>query len=326
MAAPATMKHDSRRRALVADILLFTVAAVWGSSFVLLKLATGMTTDAVSPIAQDIVAGSLLFLLLRYLVAAGVFALVQPKNWLRAGRGDWARGSLLGALYMTALVLQTIGLQRTSPGVSGFITGLYVAIVPFLYWMFAKRSPGRYQIIGALVATAGLAALSLQGDFTLSKGDSLTLLGALLYAAHVMATGFFAPKVQAGTLAFTQIAFSAAALLIVTPFVTPITFRLPWAFWAMTVWMALTGTIYAFFIQSWGQRHTTSTHAAVLLGFESVFAVTAGVVLGMDVLTWRLLMGGSLMLAGVLIVELLPSSKAVMQEIEAEQGPTAEET
>lgn len=324
MATPATMTHRSRRMALLADILLFTVAIFWGSSFVLIKLATETTTDAVSPVAQDIVAGSLMFLLCRYLIATGVLAVVQPQSWLRARRGDWARGSVLGALYLTALVLQTIGLQRTSPGVSGFITGMNIAMVPFLYWLFAKRSPGRYQIVGAIIVTIGLAALSLQGDFTLSGGDSLTLLGALLYALHIMATGFYAPKVRAATLAFTQIAFSAAALLVVTPFVTPITFSLPWEFWAMTVWMALTGTIYAFFIQSWGQRYTTSTHAAILLGFESVFAATAGIVFGMDSLTWRLLIGGSLMLAGVLIVELLPSSKAVVEEIEAEEGPLAD--
>ena len=229
MATPATMTHRSRRMALLADILLFTVAIFWGSSFVLVKLATEKTTDVVSPVAQDIVAGSLMFLLCRYLIATGVLAVIQPRSWLKARRGDWARGSVLGALYLTALVLQTIGLQRTSPGVSGFITGMNIAMVPFLYWLFAKRSPGRYQIVGAIIATIGLAALSLQGDFTLSGGDSLTLIGALLYALHIMATGFFAPKVRAATLAFTQIAFSTVALLIVTPFVTPITFDLPWS-------------------------------------------------------------------------------------------------
>ncbi len=320
MATPATMTHRSRRMALIADILLFTVAIVWGTSFVLVKLATEITTDAVSPLAKDVVAGSLLFLLLRYLVAAGVFAVIRPSSWLKARRGDWARGSVLGALYLSALVLQTIGLQQTSPGISGFITGMNIAMVPFLYWMFARRSPGKFQILGAVIATVGLAALSLESDFTMSWGNLLTLLGALLYALHIMATGFFAPKVNASTLAFTQVGFSAAALAIVTPLVTTITFDLGWEFWAMTGWMALSGTIYAFFIQSWGQRYTTSTHAAILLGFESVFAALAGIAVGMDSVTWRLLVGGFLMLAGVLVVELLPSSRAIVEEIEAEEG------
>jgi drug/metabolite transporter (DMT)-like permease len=86
------------------------------------------------------------------------------------------------------------------------------------------------------------------------------------------------------------------------------------------VWTAISGTIYAFFIQSWAQRYTTSTHAAILLGFESVFAAIAGIVAGMDSVTWRLVAGGSLMLTGVFIVELLPGSTAIVEEIEVEEG------
>ena len=316
MATPATLTHTTRRKALVADVLLFSVAIFWGSNFVFIKSAVQRTSALAG---GSIVAGTMLYLVLRYVVATGVFAVVQPRSWLGATRGDWARGGLLGAFYLTALVLQTIGLQRTSPGVSGFITGMSVAMVPFLYWFVARRSPGRWQIIGAVIATIGLAALSLQGDFTLRWGDAITLLGTFFYALHIMTTGFFAPKVKPTTLAITQMAVSAAALIVVTPFVVHITLDLPWQVWAAVVWTAVSGTIYAFFIQSWAQRYTTSTHAAILLGFESVFAAAAGIAAGMESVTWRLLVGGSLMLAGVFIVELLPSAKGVVDEIEAEE-------
>jgi drug/metabolite transporter (DMT)-like permease len=116
-------------------------------------------------------------------------------------------------------------------------------------------------------------------------------------------------------------AASTLALVVVTPFIVHITFDLPWEVWAAVVWTAVSGTIYAFFIQSWAQRYTTSTHAAILLGFESVFAAVAGIIAGMDSVTWRLLVGGSLMLTGVFIVELLPGSRAIVDEIEAEEGP-----
>jgi len=318
MATPATMTHTSRRKALVADVLLFSVAIFWGGNFVFIKDAVERTSALA---AGSIVAGTMLYLVLRYVVATGIFAALQPRSWLDSTRGDWARGGLLGCFYLTALTLQTIGLQRTSPGVSGFITGMSVAMVPFLYWFVARRSPGRWQIIGAIIATIGLGALSLQGDFTLSWGDAITLLGTFFYALHIMTVGFFAPKVKAATLAFTQMAVSAAALVVITPLVVHITFDLPWQVWATVIWTAISGTIYAFFIQSWAQRYTTSTHAAILLGFESVFAALAGIAVGMDSVTWRLLVGGSLMLSGVLIVELLPTSKGVMAEIEAEEGP-----
>jgi drug/metabolite transporter (DMT)-like permease len=317
MATPPGSIHTSRRKALVADVLLFSVAVFWGSNFVFIKDAVARTTEIA---AGSIVAGTMLYLVLRYVVATGIFAVVRPSSWLGATRGDWARGGLLGFFYLTALTLQTIGLQRTSPGVSGFITGMSVAMVPFLYWFVARRSPGRWQIIGAVIATIGLGALSLQGDFTLRWGDALTLLGTLFYALHIMTTGFFAPKVKPTTLAFTQMAASAAALIVITPFFVHITLDLPWQVWAAIVWTAVSGTIYAFFIQSWAQRYTTSTHAAILLGFESVFAAAAGIAAGMESITWRLLVGGSLMLAGVFIVELLPSAKGVVDEIEAEEA------
>lgn len=314
---PTRGTHDPRRRALIADVLLFSVAVFWGSNFVLIKDVVARTTELA---AGSIVAGTMLYLVLRYVVATGIFAVVQPRSWLGSSRSDWARGGLLAAFYLTALILQTVGLQRTSPGVSGFITGMCVAMVPFLYWFVARRSPGRWQIIGAIVATIGLGALSLQGDFMLKWGDAITLLGAFFYALHVVTTGFFAPKVRPATLAMTQMAVSLAILVVVTPFVVHITLDLPWQVWAAIIWTALSGTIYAFFIQSWAQRHTTSTHAVILLGFESVFAAVAGIVAGMDSVTWRLLAGGSLMLGGVFIIEMLPGSKQIVEEIEAEEG------
>ncbi len=112
-----------------------------------------------------------------------------------------------------------------------------------------------------------------------------------------------------------------AALAVIAPFVAHVTLVVGWQVWAAVLWTAVSGTIYAFFIQSWAQRYTTSTHAAILLGFESVFAALAGIVAGMDSVTWRLLVGGSLMMTGVFVVELLPSGKGVVREIEAEEGP-----
>ena len=156
MPTPATLTHATRRKAVVADLLLFSVAIFWGSNFVFIKSVVERTTAIAG---GSIVAGTMLYLLLRYVVATGIFAAAQPSSWLKASRRDWGMGSLLGAFYLTALVLQTIGLQRTSPGVSGFITGLSVAMVPFLYWAVAKRSPGRWQIVGAIVAFIGLGLL-----------------------------------------------------------------------------------------------------------------------------------------------------------------------
>jgi drug/metabolite transporter (DMT)-like permease len=298
----------SRRKALVADLALFSVAVFWGFNFVVIKSVTERLTDTQAAFGKSVVAATMLYLFFRYIVATLIFASIQPRALLRATRRQWGMGGLLGVFYLTALIVQTIGLQYTTPGKSGFITGLSVAMVPFLYWAVAKRSPGWFQVLGAIVATAGLGFLSLRGDLSVSWGDALTLLGALLYGLHIMTTGFFAPKVPPSTLAVTQMAVSMLIAIVVTPFFAHITLALGWQAWVEILWTALTGTIYAFFVQAWAQRYTTATHAAVLLCFESVFAAVSGVIFGMDTVTWRMLTGASLIFTGMLIIELLPGA------------------
>jgi drug/metabolite transporter (DMT)-like permease len=295
---PAAARDWTRREQLVADLTLFSIAVVWGFNFVVIKDAIGR----IDP---------MLYVLLRYVAAFVIFAAIAPRSLTQSRRADWVMGIVLGAFYFTALVVQTIGLQYTTPGKSSFITGLDVAMVPFLYWLVARRSPGLSQIGGALVATVGLGILSLQGSAIsggsiMSWGDALTLLGALFYALHIMTTGFFAPKVAPATLAITQVAASAAFAAVITPFVAHVTLALPWQVWAAVIWTALSGTIYAFFVQAWAQRRTTSTHAAVLLCFESVFGAVFGIIFGMDSITWRLVTGAALIFSGVLLIELLP--------------------
>jgi drug/metabolite transporter (DMT)-like permease len=291
-AGPST--RTGRRAVLTADASLLLVACMWGFNFVVIKEAIA-TVDP------------MLYTLLRYLVGFVLLAILMPRSVARASRFDWLYGSILGVFYLAALVVQTYALQWTTPGKSGFITGLNVAMVPFVFWVVTRRSPGHYQIAGAVIATVGLGVLSLRGNFTLGMGDGLTLISALCYALHITATGFFAPKVRPATLAVTQIAVSLVLCAILTPFVTRVTLDLPLKAWAAVAWTAFSGTVLAFLIQSWAQRRTTSTHAAVLLCLESVFSATFGVVFGMDTVTWRLLMGAGLIFSGILIVEALPA-------------------
>ena len=315
------------RKAVIADLALFSVAVFWGFNFVVIKNVTERLTDTQTDVANSVVAATMLYLFFRYIVATVIFSGIQPRALLRATRRQWGMGGLLGFFYLTALVVQTIGLQHTTPGKSGFITGLSVAMVPFLYWAFARRSPGWAQVSGAIVATVGLGVLSLRGNLTMSWGDALTLLGALLYALHIMATGFFAPRVPPSTLAVTQMAVSTLLCALITPFVAHITLQIGWQAWVEIIWTALSGTIYAFFIQAWAQQYTTSTHAAVLLCFESVFAAVSGVIFGMDTVTLRMILGASLIFSGTLIIELLPGATGGRSEaaaaVENEAPPQA---
>jgi drug/metabolite transporter (DMT)-like permease len=293
MTAPLNAFGRTRRQVLLADLALLTVAMGWGFNFVVIK-------DAISRM------GVLDYLLLRHIVATILLVALLPRSALRARGRDWLYGAVLGGVLFAAFAAQTIALQHTSPAHSGFITGLSVAMVPFLYWMIARRSPGWPQIGGALIATAGLGVLSLRGDWTMSWGDGITLLATVGFALQITATGFLAPRVKPATLAITQVAVATALLAVFTPFFEHVTLALSWRLWAAIFWTALMGTVYAFLVQFSAQRHTSSTHAAIILGLESVFAALFGIVFGMDHLSWRLLGGAVLILAGIVVVELWP--------------------
>ena len=290
VAAAAT----GRRRALLADAALLTVAVVWGFNFVVIKDAIGAT-------------GPMTYLLWRHLAAALLLIAIMPRTLRQVRRRDWLYGAVLGLFLFVAFATQTIGLQWTTPGKSGFITSLDIVMVPFLYWLVARRSPGWVQVGGAVLATAGLGFLSLRGGLSMGRGDLLTLVCALGFAAQITATGFFAPRTRPAVLALTQIVAAAALFVVVTPFMEHVSVDFGWKGWAAIVWTAATGTVYGFLIQAWAQRSTSSTHAAVILGLEGLFGGIFGLAFGFDVLTARFALGAALILAGVIVIELAPA-------------------
>lgn len=269
---------------------------IWGLNFVVIKDAIADT-------------GPMTYLLWRHVAAAVLLAAVMPRAVRRTTRRDWLYGGVLGVFLFIAFVLQTIGLQWTTPGKSGFITSLYIVMVPFLYWIVARRSPGWAQVGGAVLATVGLGLLSLQGGLAMSAGDLLTLASALAFAAQIVATGFFAPRTTAAALALTQIAATAALFVVVAPFTEPVTWDVGLQGWAAILWTALSGTVFGFLIQAWAQKSTTSTRAGVILGLEGLFAAVFGLAFGMDVLNWRFVAGSALILTGVLVIETLPGRR-----------------
>ena len=291
--AAAPPPARDRRRALLADGALLSVAIVWGLNFVVIKDAIADT-------------GPMTYLLWRHVVAAIMLAAVMPRTALQTRRRDWLYGAVLGLFLFIAFVTQTIGLQWTTPGKSGFITSLYIVMVPFLYWIVARRSPGWAQIGGAVLATVGLGFLSFRGGLGMSKGDLLTLIGALGFAAQIAATGFFAPRTKPAVLALTQIVAATILFVVVTPFVEHVTWDFGWRAWAAIFWTALSGTVFGFLVQAWAQKSTTSTRAAVILGLEGLFAAVFGLLFGLDVLSWRFAAGAALILVGVIVIEMFP--------------------
>lgn len=289
------------RRVLKADWLLLLTAVIWGSAFVAQRV--GM--DHVGPFTFNGVRFTLgALVLLPLVVRRKPLAPPEPGQEQGVPRGIllWG-GSLAGVVLFTAAALQQVGLVYTTAGKAGFITGLYVIIVPILGLLWGFR-PGWGGWTGAGMAVAGLYLLSVTEDFTLAPGDFLELIGAFFWAVHVLILGWLSPKVRRVRLACIQFSVCALLSLIAAGFLEPFTAEGLRLAAVPILYGGLLSVGVAYTLQVVAQRHAPPVHAAVILSLEAVFAAVAGWILLGEVLDLRAMVGCGLMLAGMLTAQL----------------------
>jgi drug/metabolite transporter (DMT)-like permease len=279
-----------------ADLALAGIALIWGATFVLVKQAL-----------QD--ASTLLFLALRFSLASVALALALRGRYRgsSSGRQALAGGLLAGLCLFAGYVFQTFGLRYTTPSKSAFITGLSIVMVPLLGSVVYKIVPGASEWLGVVVATIGMALLTLQGgSLRIGFGDLLTLACAVGFAAHILVVGHYSRKVGFERLSLTQIA--TAAVISLATFWWAETPRIQWSA-GLVVALAVTGllaTALAFTVQAWAQRYTTATRTALIFALEPVFAWLTSFLVAGEILSTRATLGAVMILCGILLVELKP--------------------
>jgi drug/metabolite transporter (DMT)-like permease len=282
----------SARGGGVATVGLLAATAIWGSTFVLIKGVVGRMS------VVD-------FLAVRFAIAAVVMLLLFAVPVMRLSPAQRWRGLALGVLYGFAQWLQTEGLARTSPSVSGFVTGMYVVLTPiFALMLFRQRMPASTWF-AALLATVGLGVLALKG-FAVDSGVLLTLASAALYALHIIGLGRWSKPGDAfGMSAVQMVGIAAVCLAATVPHHGP---ALPpdGTAWIAVLYMALIAGALAMLVQTWAQAHMPATRAAIVMTTEPVFAAGFSVLLGVDALSARMVGGGALVLAAMYLVELAP--------------------
>ena len=298
---------------LRAYLLMLFVVAVWGSTFVLIKGALAHATPAA-------------FNLARMTLAFAVMAIGYHRYWGGIRRRQIISGAVVGLCLATGYQFQTLGLARTTPSKSAFITGLMVVFVPLLSAIPALRPPGgrapRWSAyVGAALAFAGIILLTAPGqasagaaglagllpDFgSINLGDVLTLGCAIAFAFHCIALGHVSPRVAFQPLALLQVGFCALFMTISLPLLErPRVDWTPGLITALAI-AAVLATAAAFSIQSWAQSILPSTHTALILTMEPVFAwITSFLVLGERLALWPAC-GAVLVLAGIALTELVP--------------------
>ena len=276
---------------MLATFGLLAMTAVWGSTFVLIK-------DVVArmPVAD--------FLAVRFAIAALVMLALFARPVWQLRRKQVMRGLLLGVVYGAGQLLQTWGLSLIAPSVSGFTTGMYVVFTPILAMLLLRQRMAGVVWLAVLLSTAGLALLSLNG-VSVDVGVWLTLASAALYGLHIVGLGQWSRKGEAFGMSAVQMMAIAVVCLLATAPHGP-TLPPDRSAWFAVLYMALVAGAGAMLMQTWAQSHLPATRAAIVMTTEPVFAAAFAVLLGSDVLTWRMLVGGGLILAAMYLVELIP--------------------
>lgn len=277
-----------------ASLALLFVTATWGSTFFLIKdlLERVPTLD---------------FLAVRFAIAAVAMAVVAPRAVARLSPAVRRRGVLAGAVYGVAQILQTEGLAHTDASISGFVTGMYVVLTPVIAAIVLRQHVGRVGWVAVVLATAGLAFLSLRG-LAVGFGEGITFLSAVLYAAHIVALSAWSTARDAYGLAVVQMAVIAVLSLAATGWNGLVLPDRP-ADWGSVVYMAIVAGAFAMLLQTWAQAHIPATRAAIIMTMEPVFAAGFAILLGGEDPGPRVAVGGALVLAAMLLAELSPRRK-----------------
>ena len=279
------------------DSALVLVALIWGATFVLVKQALA-----------DI--STLLFLTLRFglaFAALGVLFWGRARSDIQNRAGFWPSvrgGAVAGVCLFAGYVFQTFGLKYTTAAKAGFITGLYIPLVPLFGAVIYRKMPRAAEVIGVATAFAGMALMTVQGPISsISRGDLLVMCCAVAYAFHILALGHFAVKSSTAVLTIMQIGTST--VLGASTFWWAETPRVKWS---GDVWLALgvtslLATALAFSVQTWAQQYSSPTRTALIFSSEPVFAWATSYLLLGEGLSGRGIVGACAILMGILLVE-----------------------
>ena len=291
------MAHSEHKGHGIGAAMLLSASLIWGVAFV--AQSAGM--QYVGPYTFTAVRSALAA------IGLGILILILDRTSMKSKNTDkkvlWRAGIILGVVMTIASNLQQIGLVTTSAGKAGFITSLYIVLVP-VFGLFLKRRPHPMLWISVAIALVGLYFLSIRGDFTMSQGDLLVLASAVAFTFQILLVDHYSPKVD--IIRLNCIQFSVMAILSFVPMMVleqPKIGAISDA-WLTIVYAGLFSGCGAYTLQMLGQRRVEPTAASLLLSPENVFAALAGWAILGQKLTARELLGCALVFAAIITSQL----------------------
>jgi drug/metabolite transporter (DMT)-like permease len=298
-----------KNRLAIGGLILVTI--IWGGGFV----ASDMALESMGPFQ---------IMAVRFLLATVLMGLISikslkgkstkgksferkspiGKSLLGIEKAEVLAGGLMGVALFTGFAFQILGLQYTTPSKNAFLTALNVVIVPFISFLILKKKIGVKGVIGALMSVAGVALLSLNGNFSLGLGDGLTLICAFGFAFQIFLTSEFVKKYRATVLNFIQMA--TAFLLSVVCLVAngETNFQVTTKGWLSVLYLGIISTTVCYLLQTASQKYVDETKAAIILSMESVFGTIFSIIILHEIITLRMVIGSAVILSAVIISNL----------------------
>lgn len=281
---------------MLPDLLLLTVALIWGAGFIVTNLAL----HSGIPVT--------LLLTVRFLLPAGVMAVLFRRELASVSLRDLRFGVGAGVILFVAFLSQTWAMRFTTPANCAFLTATNVIMVPFISWLVFRQKPGVRAFVLAFTCCVGAAILSYSPGMGISfhLGDWLSLLCAFCFACHIAYLGLssdgirsaaalnFLQLATAGVLSAAAYAFTERQLFSAESFLTGLPYLL---------YLGLFSTGLCFFLQSWSQRRVPPARTAVILSCEGLFGSLFSVLLGYDKPTLNFAAGGTIILLSVVLLQ-----------------------
>lgn len=281
------------------SIILATI--IWGSTFV----AQSVGVDHVGPFT---------FLSLRCFLAVAMLLMVlflrsrKDFNKILSAPRLWKAGIPCGVALFAATALQQIGLIYTTAGKGGFITTMYILIVP-IFGMFLKQKPPKTVGISVVIAAVGLYLISGAGFTAINIGDVLMLLCAVAFAVQILIMDRVAGELNSMALNMSQALVCAVVSGICALIFDNTTWQGIWDCWFPLCWAGIMSMGIAYTLQIVGQKSIEPTTASLLMSFESVFAAISGALLLNESFTLTEGIGCALVFGAIMLTQIPIKSK-----------------
>lgn len=286
-----SLHPPDRKIRIIAGLGLMTTALIWGSTFPAGKYAL----QFMSP-----------FYLMgfRFMLAFIIALILFRKKMFSTPLKGMTGGLIAGLAQFGGYILQIYGLQFTTAGKQSFLAAAYVIMVPFLTWLVFKKSPSVKAYVGTAICLWGISLITLTDNLTIGLGDSLTLLSSGLYGVHIVVTGYYADKQDAGVFTTVQFGVGGVLALLMGLAFSPLPVIEFNGGLLAIVYLAVFGSFVAYYLQTVCQKYVKPSVTSIILSMEAVFGSLLAVVLLGEPFTAKMMLGAAAIMAAIWISEL----------------------